>query len=883
MQRRERGRSLRRSLFPQMLALALLAAGCGGIEEVRRDGAPAPQPTAESWRGGRVLPPPPDPAGSERRSAPVVVAPEAAPPARPAAPLADAPMPVAASPIASAESFSWKSAGTEPGTAGGAGGGISSLVHSRIVGNATVRFWLTRVTRTGRSQQEYAFAVSVQNRGTSVLEGAVLVASASPASRVVDACAAFGVTPPGLTRAANDVFVIAQDRDVPFDPAVLGLLLRPTAEPAFCSDPGRVTLRRLNRFEYDNTVRDLLGTAQRPGTGFPTDDSDHGFDTVGEALSFSPLLFEKAERAAAALVEDALRVVPPGGVTQRFEAEVANGECGSGSNGYWHLYSACGVRFPVPIEHPGTHEIRVRAYEDHAGGDNARLQVRANGLALGPPLVITASSRSTAAVYTLTAQLADGVHDVKVEFINDYYQAPADRNVHIDWLEIVGPIDAPPPPAQITALRAACAPALQGALACHRQWVAAFGRRAWRRPLEPAEVEAVARLADDEARDGVPFDESVAVALRALLTSPHFLFKVERGPHPLSVERTRLSDHELATRLAYFLWSSTPDEELLALADQGRLQDEAVINTQVYRMIRDPRVAGFIESFGGQWLGLRALDDVNPDPLLFPAWDEGLRASLRAETLLFLLSMVQSPRSFLDLLDAEYSFVNDRLARHYGLPLPGSPAPVHMALAPSSNRGGILGHGSLLAVNAQMSRTSPVKRGKWALDQLLCIDIPPPPPGVEGLLDMPGSGPPTGTLRERLAQHRSNPECAACHAYLDPIGLGLENYDAIGAWRTHENGTPIDASGQMPDGRSFVGPRQLAATLKADPSTGRCITERVMIYALGRGMAATDAQELDRIASLWAHFGHRFEALLSLVAQSEPFRSRRGEPAGGTP
>jgi hypothetical protein len=912
MPRRERSRFLPPP-FPALALAALLAAGCGAGDEGARaaggEGGPAPGPRPARAIAGdaraavarRASPRPPstqkrDDAALERRAGgtvPVAPPPGAATPPAAATPALaptplDAPLPpgFAEAPPAGRsfvgdDGFTWVAAPAR--TAGGAGGGISGLVHSRVVGDATVRFWLTRVVRTGRTLQEYHFAVSVQNRGSSLLQGAVLVASGTPASRVVDACAPFGVTPPGLTRSADDGFVVAQDRSVAFDPTALGFLLRPAPDPTLCHDPGRVTMRRLNRAEYDNTVRDLLGTSQRPAAGFPTDDSDHGFDTIGEALSFSPLLFEKAERAAAVLVEEALRVVPPGGVTQRFEAELGQGECGSGSNGYWHLWSACGVRFPVSLAFPGTYEIRVRAYQDQAGGEDALMQVRANGLAIGAPVAVRANSRSAAAVYTVTTRFVEGGYDVKLEFLNDYYQAPADRNLHIDWMEIVGPLDAPPPPAQIQALRALCNPQLAGALACHRQWVAAFGRRAWRRPLTSAEVEAVARLADDEARAGAPFEQGVAVALRAILTSPHFLFKVERGPHPLSVERTRLSNHELATRLAYFLWSSTPDEELLALADQGRLQEEAVINAQVHRLVFDPRFAGFIESFGGQWLALRALDDVNPDPRLFPGWDEHLRVSMRAETLSFLLSLAQSNRSFLDLLDADFSFVNDRLAQHYGLPLPGSLGPVHTPLAPSTNRGGILTHGSLLAVHAQMSRTSPVKRGKWALDQLLCIDIPPPPPGVEGLLDAPGSGPPTGTLRERLAQHRANPECAACHAYLDPIGLGLENYDAIGAWRTHENGIPIDASGQMPDGRSFAGPRQLAATLKADPSLGRCIVERVVTYALGRGLGPADDAELERITSLWAHFGHRFEALLSLIAQSEPFRSRRGEPAGGTP
>jgi len=860
------------------LALLLALAGCGeGADRTRGETAePAHRradPTLLSDGGRRVAPAP----------ALDATPPEAAAGAR--SEFTAVPEPAGEAPLAERGGDLADFAGVDlAADAAGAGGGLSANVYSRLVGSATVRFWLTGAARTGRSVHEYSFGVSVQNRGTGVLEGAVIVTSARAASRIVDPCAAFGVTPPGLTRAADHGFVVAQDRSVAFDPAALVFQLATTADPALCSDPGRVTMRRLNRFEYDNTVRDLLGTTQRPGASFPTDDSDHGFDTVGDALSFSPLLLEKAERAADALLTEALRVYPATPEQRRFEAELGDGECGNGSSGHWNLYSECSVLLTVPIDYPGTYELRVRAYEDHAGGDYARLQVSANGVALGAPLVIRAASRTTAEVYTLSARFEEGTTGVELEFVNDYYvpDPRADRNVHIDWLEVVGPLDAPPPAPQMAALRALCDPQQIGPAACHRQRIAAFARLAWRRPLSTDEIAALAALADAELRAGGTFDDGLGVALRAVLTSPFFLFKVERGPHPLSAERTRLSDHELATRLAYLLWASTPDEALLALADQGGLQNDTALAQQVNRMVHDPRFAGFGEGFAGQWLGLRALEDVNPDPALFPTWDQTLRDSLHSETLLFFLSIAQSPRSFLDLLDAEYSFLNDASARHYGVPRPGSASPVHVVLPANGQRGGILSHGSLLAVNAQMSRTSPVKRGKWILDQLLCVDIPPPPPGVEGLLDMPGT-PITGTLRERLAQHRARPECAACHDYLDPLGLGLENYDAVGAWRTRDNGIAIDASGRMPDGRSFDGPEELTAMLKADPATARCIVERVFVYGLGRGVESTDAAELDRITALWGYFDHRFEALISLIAQSEPFRSRRGEHAGGTP
>jgi hypothetical protein len=765
-----------------------------------------------------------------------------------------------------------------PVSAQSGGGGISAAVHSRIVADATVRFWLTRVTRTGRGLHEYSFAASVQNRGATVLQGAVLVSSTTTASRVVDACAPFGATPPGLTRAADGVFVVAQDRNAVFDPARLAFSLAPGADPALCADPGRVTLRRLNRTEYDNTVRDLLGTTLRPGRDFPADDTGHGFDTIGDVLALSPLLFEKAELAAAKIVEEVLRVYPEQPVTDRYEAEDGEAECGGGPyGGFWNLWSECGITHQVPVDLPGRYEVRVRAYQHQGGGESARMQISLNGLVTGPEIAVSALS-SAPAVYVRELTLGTGLASLQVAFTNDYYEDPEDRNLLVDWIELRGPLEAPPPPPQVQALRALCDPSLDGAAPCFRERLAAFARRAWRRPLAPGELEELARLADDALAASAGFEEALGVAMRAALVSPHFLFKVERDPHPGSLEKHWLSDHELATRLSYLLWASMPDDTLLAAADTGQLRDPDAIAAQVQRMVQDPRIIGFVEAYAGQWLGTRALADVNPDSAYFPSWDDELKQAMEAETRLYFQSFVQGPQGFLDFFDADYSYLNDRLAQHYGLPLPGSATPVQVSLPPGGQRGGIFTHGSVLTVTSQPRRTSPVKRGKWALDQLLCIDIPPPPPGVEGMLDQPGA--PTGTLRERLAEHRARPECAACHDYLDPIGLGLESYDAIGAWRAQEAGQPVDASGAFPDGRSFSGPREMAAMVKADPSTPRCVAERLLVYALGRGLAAGDDVHVDAITARWAAAGQRFRDLLVAVAQSEPFRMRRGEPGG---
>ena len=750
-----------------------------------------------------------------------------------------------------------------------------SPIFTRSVGNATLRFWSVFEARTGRNRFEYHFHVTVQNGGSGLLRGAVMVTSSTAASRVVVSCAPFGTTPPTTTRDADSPFVIAQDRSVPFDATKLGFTITATPNPALCDEPGRVTLRRLNRSEYDNTVRDLLGTKQKPALDFPADDFGYGFDTIGDVLALSPLLFEKAEAAARTLVDEALRVYPSP-AAQRHQAESANHECGGSAGNYWNLYSACGLSTQITVEAPSNYEIRVRAYQSPAGSENARMQIRISGAALGSSIEVVATSGAPA-TYTRTTFLEPGVYTLRVEFLNDYYVPPDDRNLYVDWMDVYGPLDAPPPSPQINALRSICMPTLSGVVPCLRMRLESFVRRAWRRPPSVAEIDKLVALAQSAIGGGADFEGGLGAAMTAAMTSPHFLFRVERDPHARSAEIHPLSSHELATRLSYFLWASMPDAELDALANAGTLDIPATLAAQVHRMILDPKASGFVDSFAGQWLGTRALDDVNPDYAFFPSWNEDLKEAMRDETHLVFQEFLQTQTDFLDFFDAKFSYVNDRLAQHYGLAPPGSSTPVRVTLPAGSHRSGIFTHGSVLTVNSQPRRTSPVKRGKWALDQILCIEIQPPPAGVEGMLDTPGA---TGTLRERLAAHRAKPECAACHDYLDPIGLGLENYDAIGAYRTIDAGQTIDASGNFPDGRSFNGPEAMAALVKADPNTPHCMAERMLTYAIGRGLDNGDDAHLDAITNAFQTNGRSLERLIVAIVQSEPFRMRRGEPSG---
>jgi hypothetical protein len=364
------------------------------------------------------------------------------------------------------------------------------------------------------------------------------------------------------------------------------------------------------------------------------------------------------------------------------------------------------------------------------------------------------------------------------------------------------------------------------------------------------------------------------VGLQAVLVSPHFLFRIERDPDPLNAEEVHeITEFELASRLSYFLWSSTPDDELLDLAARGRLR--ASLTRQVKRMLADPRSLALAENFAGQWLQLRNLDDAKPDPDRFPSFDDELRAAMKRESELFFQAMVQEDRNILEFLDAKFTFLNERLAAHYGIAGVQGPEFRRVPLT-GPERSGVLTHASVLTVSSYPTRTSPVIRGKWILENILNAPPPPPPPGVPNL-DEEAVGN-TGSLRQQLEKHRTNSVCASCHARMDPLGFGLENYDAIGAWRSRDGKFPIDVAGTLPNGQSFKSPVELKAILKADSgSFAAGLTEKLLTYALGRGLERYDRPAVQSISRRLATRGFRFSELVGGIVESMPFRMRRGE------
>lgn len=650
----------------------------------------------------------------------------------------------------------------------------------------------------------------------------------------------------------------------------------PSDLPERQATPGRVTLHRLNRAEYDNTVRDLLGTPLRPAEDFPADDFGFGFDNIADTLSMSPLHVEMYEKAATDLVDWALGDGPIPAVRSRVEAEdeaSATATTGGAAGAYWNLWSNGDLTAWVDVSHSGPHTLSVRAYGQQAGDEDARMALLLDGAEVA--VVDVAAEVDAPAVYDVELEVSAGAHTIGARFLNDYWVPDvADRNLLIDWVQLEGPWGLDGEPEGDPSAILVCDPAYDGEEACARTIAADFGKRAWRRPLADDEVDRLLALYTLSRESDGTWTEGVGLMAKAILLSPHFLFRVEADPVPGEGPRL-LDDWELASRLSYFLWSTMPDAELFALAEAGTLQQDAVLEEQVARMLADPKAGALVDNLGGQWLYIRATDDLQPDSELFPTFDEALRASMQEQMRLQVSDVFLGDRSFLELLTGTDTWVDARLAEHIGIPATSGDgfAPASFA---GTERRGLLGTPGLQAVLAYPTRTSPVRRGKWVLGNLLCEAPAPPPPGVEAL--PADEGETELSLREQMELHRTDPVCASCHQAMDPIGFGLENFDAIGAWRDDDiHGEPIDASGSLPDGQSFEGLPDLVEILAADRKLAGCAVEKTFTYALGRGPTVEDLVFLDGIESRFVESDHRFAALVTSIVLSEPFRQRAEE------
>ncbi len=641
-------------------------------------------------------------------------------------------------------------------------------------------------------------------------------------------------------------------------------------DPPVACEPGRSTLRRLNRTEYNHTVRDLLGDESRPAETFPADDTGFGFDTTAATLALSPLLFDTMEAAAEDLARRVMipRIVEPSVV--RVEAEDAWAEGGFVADGHRVLPPEASLTFTFDVPAPASYELRARLSARFASESGAvpELEVEVGGEVVHRTEV-GATARDPATL-GLPVDLSPQASRVVLRHVSP----PGDseeRELRVDWVELHGPntslvLYEPGREALV-----ACDPAVDGRRACSAEVLGSFARVAWRRPVKDHEVEGLVALTDIVEEEGDPFDVGLAVGFQAILLSPHFVFRVERG---VPGDPERLTDHELAVRLSYFLWRTTPDAELSRLADEGRLDDPDVMIGQVERLLADPRSEAFIEDFVGQWLHTRALSEVAPSPRVFHDWDNELSAAMAEETPLFFGEFLRSGRDARELLKADFTYLNDRLARHYGLPEPGTSELVRLAVDPEQ-RGGVLFHGSVLTVTSPPRRTSPVRRGSLILEALLCAPPDPPPPNVEAF---PEPVDPDGSLRDRFEQHRSSPSCMGCHAVIDPLGFALEHYDGIGAWRDSDDGFPIDPSGVLPpDDQAFSTAGELMTLLQDHERLPACLVEKLAVFALGRGPTEADACAFERIEQEFVDGGYALPVLIESLVTSASFTRRSVE------
>ena len=728
------------------------------------------------------------------------------------------------------------------------------------------------------------------------------------------------------------------------------------ADSALKPEPGRVTARRLNRSEYNNTIRDLLAVDFSPTNDFPQDDSGYGFDNIGSALSLPPQLMEKYLAAAEKITQ--LAIFGPGVVKPtvvRHQPVYRPGTDGGDNSRFANQlpytitnYDVTGLALPsalhamhyFPAE--GEYEFRVDPEgnrPDPSDPLTVAIWIDGKQAALLEDFTRSATGEDFGSLEgadkIVRARVSAGEHWVAVSALRLYEGLPAkynglkptskpappppdmekllaglkpkpgatpeeikeveqrranviarntkppqitDVSFRVNFVEITGPFSQTTGPSP-ESLKKIFVCGTEDA-ACTRKILSDFARRAWRRPVTTPEVDRLLALVTDDRKRGDSFGQSIATGLQAILVSPQFLFRIERDPAPAAAFTTgdpqhAITDYELASRLSYFLWSSMPDDELLKTADQHTLHHSDVLSAQVKRMLKDPKSHALVDDFGGQWLEFRALESVRPDVNRFGKFDDYLRMSERRETRMFFENIIREDRSVLDFLNGKYTFLNEKLAEFYGIPGVQGPEFRKVDLT-GTQRGGVLTQGSVLTVSSYPTRTSVVLRGKWVLENLLNAPVPPPPPNVP-MLDESTVGT-AKSLRAQMEEHRANAICATCHSRMDPIGFGLENYDAIGQWRTEDGKFPIEGTGSLTNGKTFTGPAELENVLAQQPDAfAGAITGKMLTYALGRGLEHYDRPAVKQITANLARDNYRFSSLVLGIVNSLPFQQRRGD------
>ena len=706
--------------------------------------------------------------------------------------------------------------------------------------------------------------------------------------------------PPGLPRPdAATIKAFASSLESGIDEAA-------SAHP----NPGRPALHRLNRTEYAISIRELLGVQVDVSPLLPADDMSHGFDNMADVLTVSPTLMEGYIRAAGRISREAVGDTKALPLTTTYQIPRV-------LNQMHHIEGTpFGTRGGIAVIHDfpadGEYFFKLGFYYSPTGplfglnqGKGQQIEIAVNGervalLDINPAMKLAEDGIKTPAI-----RINAGPRRISASFIQkfdgpleDEYemveQSLVDVSVgavpgmttlpHLHELGITGPttiagLSDTPSRRRIFTCRPSAG---SDEVPCAKKIISSLTRQAFRRPVTDTDLEGLLNFYQ-EGRNGGDFESGIRTALQAILASPEFVFRFERTPQNIAPGANyRISDLELAARLSYFLWSAAPDDQLITVASQGKLKDPAALEKQVRRMLADPRSEALTRNFAGQWLHLQNLKDANPDLFLYPNFDKSLSQSMRRETELMFDSVVHEDRSLLDLLTANYTFVNERLARHYGIPnILGNR--FRRVTLTDPNRFGLLGQGSILMLTSTATRTSPVQRGKYVMEVLLGTPPPPPPPNVPALKETADNGKPR-SVRESMEEHRKNPACAGCHAMMDPIGFSLENFDAVGLWRTNDGGFPIDASGKLFDGTKLDGPASLRqAILNHSDAFIGTFTEGLLAYGVGRVIDYHDMPFVRAIEHEAARNNNRFSSFILGIVKSAPFQMRRAEENESAP
>jgi mono/diheme cytochrome c family protein len=668
------------------------------------------------------------------------------------------------------------------------------------------------------------------------------------------------------------------------------------AGAAAAPQPGQVpAFRRLTRTEYRNAIRDLLALDDLPAELdfellLPADNAASGFDNIADLLFVSPVVMERylaaAQKIARLAVGD-LRAPVMVNIHQLSEQQPQDERVGGLSFGT-RGGLAISTYLPLDAEYVVELETAERVPEPH------EIELSVDGVRVAVATVVTPDPqpgvpRRSSEHVTFRAPLKAGPHLVGITFVERsealHEGVRRDRMrgrgtlPAIAMATLQGPYDATGPGQTPSRERIfVCTPGSEaGEKPCAEEIVRTLARRAYRRPVTATDIADLMPFYELGREEG-SFETGIQFALERLLVSPQFLYRIER--ESTGAGAFAVSDLELASRLSFFLWSSIPDDELLAAAERGSLREPGVLRTQVQRMLGDPRSQAMVTNFAAQWLFLRDVAVKDPDIFLFPDHDPTLRTALERETELFVDSVFRSGGSVLDLVTAKHTFLNERLAKHYGIPHVQGSYFRRVELPPDSRRAGLLGQGSILTVTSYAARTSPVLRGKYVLDNLLASPPPPPPPDVPSLATEDAEGGAPLTLREAMIRHRANPACAGCHAKMDPIGFALEHFDAVGRWRDEDAGAPIEAASELPDGRVVDGPEGVQAMLTARPELFvSALTEKLMMYALGRNVQYYDAPAVRAVVRDAATRNYEFSAIVEGIVASVPFQMRAGRAA----